>query len=112
MRQLVNDRPLRAGRQDRVEVHLLEGDAAILAGLARGDLEGGHARGGLGAAVGLDEADDGVDAAVPQLVRLIEHPVGFAYARGGTEVDFQAAALWLRLALDIEIEKGFGFRAL
>ena len=76
VRQLVDDRDLRLAANDRVDVHLLERDAAILDPLARYDFEVADLRLGLGAPVRLDEADDDVDAATAKIVRFVEHAVG------------------------------------
>ena len=48
--------------------------------------------GGVLAAVGLDEPDDDVGAALGPAVALAEHGVGLADARGRAEVDPQLAA--------------------
>src|SRR5262249_35194071 len=93
VRSLVDDGHLRAPREDRAAVHLLDGDAAVLDAPARHDLEPLDERRGLGAAVGLDEADDAVDAALAQRVRLLEHAVGLADAGGEAEIHLQPAAL-------------------
>ena len=50
-------------------------------------------RRGLGAAVRLDEAEHDVDAALLQRVRLLEHAVGLADARGEADVELEPAAL-------------------
>ena len=47
---------------------------------------------GLLAAVRLEVADDDVDALLPQLLRLVEHPVGLAHAGGIAQVDFELAS--------------------
>ena len=62
VRELVDQDELRAARQDRVEVHLLEDAALVVDAPARDDFEPGEQRLGLGAAVRLDDADDDVDA--------------------------------------------------
>ena len=48
---------------------------------------------GVGAAVGLDEPDDDVDALAAEGVRVLEHRVGLADARRGADVDAQPRAL-------------------
>ena len=60
--ELVDDAELRFARDDRVEVHLLEHDAAVVDAAPGNHLEIAELRLGVGAAVGLDEPDDHVDA--------------------------------------------------
>ena len=67
-------------------------DAAVLDLAARHDLEPVDQRRGLGAAVGLDEAEHDVDAALAERVRLLEHPVGLADAGGEPDVELEPAA--------------------
>jgi hypothetical protein len=62
MRQLVDDAESRLALHDRVDVQLLEHDAAVLDRAARHDLEIGDPRLGVGAAVRFDEPDDDVNA--------------------------------------------------
>ena len=78
---------------DGVDVHLLHRDAAVLDLAARDDLEVLELRLGVAAAVGLDEADDDVEAARAQRVRLLQHLVGLADAGRGADVDAQARAV-------------------
>jgi hypothetical protein len=58
--ELVEQEKLRLAGQRGVEVELGNGDAAVQDLLARQDLEAVEQRGGLPAAVGLDQADDDV----------------------------------------------------
>ena len=81
--------------QDRVGVHLLDDDAAILDPPARDDLEPVEQLLGLRPAVRLDEADDEVRAARGPAMALLEHPVGLADAGRHPEVDPQPATLAL-----------------
>ena len=48
---------------------------------------------GLGSTVGLDEADDHIDALAPERVRVLEHRVGLPDARRRTDVDAEAGTL-------------------
>ena len=75
-----------------VDVHLGEGRAAVHDRPAGHHLQAlDHLR-GVRPAVGLDEADDDVGAAVEAPMALAEHVEGLADARGGPEVDPQGAA--------------------
>ena len=58
------------------EVHLLEARASVLDDLARDDLEVADLLGRVGPAVGLDEADDHVRAALVPAPPLVEHGPG------------------------------------
>ena len=93
VRQLVDDADLRLARDDRVDVHLLHRHAAVLDRAQRHDLEIFHLRLGVRAAVGLDDADDDVEAAGAERVRLLQHRVGLADARRRADVDAQAGAV-------------------
>ena len=73
VRELVDERDLRAPREDRVDVHLLERRAAVLDALARDDLEVADLVGRLRAAVRLDEADDDVLAVLAPAPALVQH---------------------------------------
>ena len=75
------------------------------------DLEVAELRGGLGPAVGLDEADDDVGAALVAAPALVEHGEGLAHARRGAEVDAQLAAghgVSLVELLDRRVRRGRG----
>ena len=78
--------------EDRVGVHLLDDDAAVLDPPARHDLEAVEELDRARPAVRLDEADDEVGAAAEPAVALLEHPVGLADAGRHAEVDAQPAA--------------------
>ena len=86
---------LRPARDHRVDVHLLERDAAVLDLLRAHDLEIADLRLRLGASVRLDEADDDVDAASAQVVRLVEHPVRLTRSGRRPDVDLELPALAL-----------------
>ena len=85
---------------DRVGVHLLHGDAAVLDALPRHDLQAVQESGGVAPAVGLYEADHDVGAPVVAAMGLLEHLVGLADAGGHAHVDPQTAALRLLLCLE------------
>ena len=79
--QLVDQRHLRPAREQRVEVHLLQHPAHVGHLPAGEDLEALEQGLGLLAAVGLDDADDDVDApARAERLRLLQHLVGLADA--------------------------------
>ena len=85
-------------REDRVEVHLFQRDAAIVDRPPGNDLEIGDSRLGVCAPVALHEADHDVDAFATERVRVLDHRIGLADARRGADVDPQSGAL-LRLQL-------------
>ena len=90
--ELVDDDQLGLALQRRVDVELLDGPAAIVDDPARQDLEALEQRAGLRAAVGLDQADDDVDALGLEAARAQQHRVGLADAGRGAEEDLQPAA--------------------
>ena len=92
VRQLVDEGDLGVAGQHGVDVHLLEGRAAVGEGLARHHLEAGDLLARVRPAVVLDEADDDVGAAFGAAVALAEHGEGLADPGGGPEVDPQPTA--------------------
>ena len=90
--QLVDQHQGGPARQRRVEIELLERGTAVLDRPARQDLQVSEERFGLRAPVGLDPADDHVDALGPLLARGLEHRVGLADAGGGPEENLELAA--------------------
>ncbi len=95
VRELIDERYLRPPSDHRVDVHLLERDAAVLDLLAGDDLEVADLREGLRAPVRLDEPDDDVHASAPQVVRLLQHAIRLARAGRRTDVDLELASLSL-----------------
>ena len=93
VRELVDEQQRGLARERGVEVELLERAAAVLDALARQDLEAVEQRGGLGAAVRLDDADDDIAALRAQALRLGQHRVGLADAGRRAEEDLEPAAL-------------------
>ena len=91
VRELVDEEQRRLARERGVEVELLELRARGTRPAARGSSSRpSEQRRGLGAAVGLDDADDDVDAVWrDQVARRLEHRVGLADARRGAEEDLQ-----------------------
>ena len=93
VRELVDQGHLRAAGQHGVDVHLGEGGAAVGELAARARPPGPSSMlGGVPAAVGLDEPDHDVGAALGAAVALAEHRVGLADPGCCTEVDPQLAA--------------------
>ena len=78
--QLVDQGHLGAPGQHGVDVHLLEALAPVLEGPAGEDLEVTDLGGGVGPAVGLDDGDHDVGAALVAAPALVEHGEGLAHA--------------------------------
>src|SRR5262249_3680419 len=74
VRDLVDDADLGLAGEDRLEIHLLDGHAPVLNLAAGHHFEPGDQCFGLGAAVGLDESEHDIDAALAERARLPEHP--------------------------------------
>ena len=91
VRELVDQDHLRLARDRGVDVELLELDPAVRDPLARQHLEVVDQLGGLGAPVGLDDADHDVGALRAQPPRGLEHRVGLADARRRAEEDLEPA---------------------
>ena len=81
--EFVDQHQRRMARDDGIEVHLLDELPAIVDALARNDLEPAQQRLGLGAAMGLDEADHDVDAGLAPGMGALQHLIGLADAGGG-----------------------------
>ena len=95
-----NDQPRLAGER-RVQVELLQLDAAIRDAAARQDFEPLDQCGGFLAPMGLHQADCHVDAVSVLLARAEQHRVGLADAGAGAEEDLELAApLRALVALD------------
>ncbi len=90
--ELVDQRDFRPPRDHGIQVHLLDDLAAIIERLARDHLQPAHQRLGLGAAMGLDEADHDVDAGLALGVGALQHLVGLADAGSGADEDLELAA--------------------
>ena len=93
MGQLVDEADRRPAGEDRVEVHLAEGDAPVLDLAGRDDRQVADLLGGLGPAVGLDDPDGDVDPLLPEPLPLAEHRVGLAHAGRRAEVDLEPPPL-------------------
>src|SRR5205814_6462319 len=98
--ELVHERDLWFAREDRIDVHLAEGRAAVLDLPPRDAFEVADLRSRVLAAVRLDEPDDDVRAARTPPTAFVEHRVGLAYARGGSKVDAERATRHRSLRLN------------
>ncbi len=87
MRELVDEGHVGQTREDRVEIHLLEGGAAVLDRHSRHDLETCNLVGGLRAAVSLDVADDDIRSTLGAPATFAEHRKRLADSGGSPEVD-------------------------
>ena len=94
--ELVDERDLGPARDDRVDVHLLEGRAPVLDVRPRHHLETRELRGGLRAAVRLDVADDDVRAAFGAPATLSEHRERLPDPWSGAEVDAKRSSCHAR----------------
>ncbi len=93
--KFVDQRELRAARDQRVEVHLPEYLILVLEPLARHDFKALQQRLGLRPAVGFDHADDDIDAGLQLGMRALQHLIGLADARGGADKNLQPAGLFV-----------------
>ena len=97
VRQLVDKRHLRRTGEDGIDVHLGE-ESALVVHLARRDmLELGGQLGGGFAAVGLDDADDDILAALAAADAFTQHAEGLADAGSVAQKDLEPAAGLLRI---------------
>src|SRR5271168_383920 len=92
MRQLIDDHRVRLARDDRVDVHLFALDVAVF---------------DLAAMMCFDEAQHDIHSPIAELMRLLEHSVCLAYARGGADINFESSPLRFRR----KIEKSFGLES-
>ncbi len=87
--QFIDQGQLRTARQQRVEIHLRQRAPAILHWSARDDFQAVEQRLGFSAPVGLDHADDDIDAFLEARACGGEHLVGLADAGRGAEEELQ-----------------------
>ena len=80
-------------RDDRVDVHLAQGDGAVLDFLQRDSFKAVNQRRRVGASMRLDQPDDDVDALAPHEVRVLEHAIGLADTRSGAQINTKPARL-------------------
>ena len=93
VRELVDERDLGPPGEDGVDVHLLERRCRGTRSLPAGnDLEVADLLRGVRPAVGLDEADDDVGAAIVAPPALVEHGEGLADAGRRPQIDPQVTA--------------------
>jgi hypothetical protein len=91
VRELVDDRHLRAPGEQRGEVHILEQSAAVGAGRPGDAVRAVEHRLGVRAPVALREPHHHVRPAGGTASSLVEHAVGLADSRGSSEVDLQSS---------------------
>ena len=89
--EFVDDDQLGLARQRRVEIEFLDRPAMVLDLPTRQDFKPMNERARLGAAVGLDQADNDVNAFVLEAARVLQHRVGLADAGRGAEEHLQPA---------------------
>jgi hypothetical protein len=104
VRDLVDQNHARRARDHRLDVELLDDQAAILDAAKGHRLEAFEESRGLGAAVGLDEPDHHVHAPLLERVRFLQHAIGLADAGREADVHLEPSS---PPALD-ELEKVFG----
>ena len=92
VRELVHQDDVRPAGEHRVDVELLQRRAPVLDRFPGDDLEIADLLGRGLAAVGLDETDDDVLAALAAAAALVQHRVGLPHARSGAEVDAERSA--------------------
>jgi hypothetical protein len=85
--EFVDQSDLRTARNQRIEIHLLEDLVPVFQLLARNNFKAVQQGFGFRPAVGLDHADDDIDAGLPLGVRALQHLIGLADAGGGTDED-------------------------
>ncbi len=96
VRELVHQDDVRPAGEHRVDVELLQCRASVLDRFPGDDLEIADLLGRGLAAVGLDETDDDVLAALAAAAALVQHRVGLPHARSGAEVDAETfRAPWM-----------------
>ena len=112
MGQLVDEQERRVPGQCRIEIELgKDGTAGNGQRLARQDFKPLQLRRRVGAAMGLDDAGDDVDAGRPGGARRAEHGVGLADTRRRAEVDAQAPAPGLRFVFADPLDQRVGVGA-
>ena len=99
VRELVDEEDAGTPRERGVEVELLERHAAVVDLAPRKELEADRERGGVVAAVGLDDADDDVAPEIALGPRRLEHRVRLADAGRRAEEERELAALGAPLLL-------------
>lgn len=90
--EFVDERDLRAAREERVEVEVAQGRSPVRGRAPREHLQPLEHAGRMPPPVRLDDPDDDVGAARPAAGALREHRHGLADAGGGAEIDPQPSA--------------------
>ena len=106
--ELVDEGHLGLAGEDAGKVHLLEGGAPVLDHLAGDDGQVADLGGGHLPAVGLDEADHHVGAALITTPALVQHGPGLADTCDGAEVDAEPAGRLYGLVLVALAVPGLG----
>ncbi len=91
MREHVDEDEPWFARECRVDVKLVDDDAAMVFLTTRQELEADDQRGGVEATVRFDDADDDVALQVALTARGFEHDVRLTYARRGPKEDHELA---------------------
>ena len=91
MGQFVDQRDLRAARDDGVEVHLLERLALVVEPLAGNDLQSVEERLRLLTPMRFEDANDDIVAVLFPGARLLQHLVGLADAGSGADKNLEPA---------------------
>ncbi len=104
MSELIDDGELWPAPQDGVEVHFLEPLPSVIDPPTRDDLKSFKQRCGFSAAMGLNDADDQIDAFAPLGLRRLQHGEGLADARRSAKKQLETAARFLP---DLQ-QQGFG----
>src|SRR5208283_5661951 len=106
VRELIDDYDIGLARDDCIDVHLFQRNFAVRNLAARNDLEVANPLLRLAAVVRFNEAKHDIHSPIAELIRLLEHPVCLAYARGGADINFEPSPL----RLGHKIEKSFGLK--
>src|SRR5260370_33861533 len=85
MAELIDQRELRMARDQRVEIHSLQNLFLVFEPFARENFEALQQRLGLRPAMGLDDANDNIDAGPYLGVRALQHLEGLADAGSGAD---------------------------
>jgi hypothetical protein len=112
VRELVDEDQLGLAREDRLQVHLGDLDVLVFDLLRGNDREPREEGLGLGAAMGLDDPDNEVDAVPNLLLGGAEHGERLADARAHSEEHLQLAPARAFLLAVERRQKGIGIGAL
>ena len=80
-------------RDQRVEIHLLDGLILVLDPFARQNFKALQQRFGLRPSMGLDHANHDIGAGLQLGMRALQHLIGLADAGGGADEDLEPAGL-------------------